>query len=247
MTTPRLLVTDAANGAVMTLPDDEAHHVSHVLRLTAGASVRVFDGRGLEWHARVETLGRAGVTVAIGESVDPVREPPVRVTLAIGLLKGDQMDAVVRDATMLGVAAIVPLISAHVATSWSASRLGSARERWRRVAVASVRQCGRAVVPEIRPARSFDELLTDVDGDAIVMSVEPSATIDTSSGADARSSTRPRSALLYVGPEGGWSEREVARALQAGARLLHLGPRTLRAETAPVVALAVLWTEWGWS
>jgi len=247
MTTPRLLVPDAASGAVITLPADEAHHVSKVLRLSAGANVRIFNGQGAEWDARLETIGRAGVTVAIGVSVEPLREPPVRITLAIGLLKGEQMDAVVRDATMLGVSAIVPLISAHVAASWPVPRLESARERWRRVAIASVRQCGRAVVPEIISARSFDEVLTNVGDDAIVMCVEPSANVDHSSGSGARSLPRPASARLCIGPEGGWSEREIGRALAAGARLLQLGPRTLRAETAPVVALTVLWTEWGWS
>jgi len=246
MTTPRLFLPAATSGAVVALPPDEAHHVRNVLRLSAGAGVRVFDGRGAEWDARVDAMSRATVTVAVGTSVEPAREPPVRVTLAIGLLKGDQMDAVVRDATMLGAAAIVPMLSAHVAASWPAPRLESARERWRRVAIASARQCGRAVVPEIAAAQSFDELLNGARESRVVMAVEPAAVGAAIDSGD-QSATRPAAALLCIGPEGGWSEREIARAQTAGARVMHLGPRTLRAETAPVVALTVLWTEWGWA
>lgn len=244
MTTPRLFVSDAAGGAVVALPADESHHVKNVLRLTAGASVRVFNGRGAEWDGHVETASRGAVMVAIGVPVTPTPEPPVRVTLAIGLLKGDQMDTVVRDATMLGAAAFVPMTSNHVAASWSDARLESARERWQRVAIASARQCGRAFVPEIGAARAFDDLIDATSG-AIVMCVEPAASVRQLG--DGRAVQRPSSALVCVGPEGGWSGREIARAQGVGARLLHLGPRTLRAETAPVVALTSLWSEWGWS
>jgi 16S rRNA (uracil1498-N3)-methyltransferase len=141
----------------------------------------------------------------------------------------------------------VPLIPAHVAAAWPAARLHTARERWRRVAIASARQCGRAVVPDIASARSFDELrrLDATTGASIILCVEPAASVAQASG-DRRSAARPGSALLCVGPEGGWSDREIARAEAVGARLLHFGPRTLRAETAPVVAFTALWTEWGW-
>ena len=245
MTTPRLYVSDAGAGRVVALPADEAHHVKNVLRLGTGAAVRIFDGRGAEWDGRVDNVSRAGVAVAVGAPVAATREPPVRVTLAIGLLKGEQMDDVVRDATMLGAAAIAPVTSAYVAASWSSARLESARERWRRVAIASARQCGRAVVPDIAPVRSFDAVLDAHRDDRVVICLEPGANASGKDDDDA--SARPESALLCVGPEGGWSAPEIARARSSGARLLQLGPRTLRAETAPVVALTSLWNDWGWS
>src|SRR4051812_7128908 len=94
------------------LPEDETHHLRHVLRLEVGAEVRVFNGEGREWTARVATIGRAGVDLDIVREEVPVAEPSLRVTVAAGVLKGDQMDAVVRDMTMLGAVAIVPLVTA---------------------------------------------------------------------------------------------------------------------------------------
>jgi len=183
------------------------------------------------------------VTIDLGDSVNPAPEPPVRVTLGMALLKGDQMDAVVRDATALGVTAIAPIVSAHVTVPERAWKTGAVRDRWRRVAIAAAKQSRRAVIPEIAPVRSFADAVGIAGDTAIVMCVEPAHAISASGPSEFR---RPAAAVLLVGPEGGWSEAEVARAVRCSARLIVLGPRTLRAELAPVVALSALWTEWGW-
>jgi 16S rRNA (uracil1498-N3)-methyltransferase len=177
--------------------------------------------------------------------------------LAIGLLKGDQMDAVVRDATMLGVAEIVPMATAHVAVSGRARESDNAIERWMRVAVASARQCGRAVVPRITPVTPFEEVLAQAVRDETIIAIEPAANAaDLGAGfgppdvADLGTNppyVRPKRALLLVGPEGGWSAGELESARKSGARARQLGPRTLRAESAPIVVLSALWTEWGWT
>ena len=225
---------------VVTLPEDDAHHLRHVLRLGTGAEVGVFDGRGGEWVGRVSGVTKKAVTVSALRAVAPIAEPPVRVTRAVGVLKGDQMDAVVRDATMLGAAGIVPMKSDHVVVPARAG-LSRAHGRWARVAVASARQCGRAVVPVVAPLAPFDDLIADAAFDLKVMCVEPAL-----AGGGLPLEAPPASALLLVGPEGGWSARELDRAAAHGAKLIHLGPRTLRAETAPVVALSALWMVWGW-
>ena len=96
----RFFAPDAEPGrAVVLLPDDEAHHLRHVLRLDAGADVVAFDGRGHEWRATVGVIGETGVQLSLAEATAPVAEPAVKVTLGVGVLKGDQMDAVVRDAS----------------------------------------------------------------------------------------------------------------------------------------------------
>ncbi len=212
-----------------------------MLRLAAGADVRVFDGRGREWAGRVLTLSRQEIILSLGQPVLSVAEPPVVVTLGVGVLKGDQMDSVVRDATMLGVASIVPLTTDHVAVT--KQRHGaSAIARWQRVAVASAKQCQRAVVPEIAPITPLAEAIARSSG-RIIMCVEPQlAAAETMAVIGAR----VPAALLLVGPEGGWSAGEIRAAADAAASLVHLGPRTLRAETAPTVALTALWTIWGW-
>jgi 16S rRNA (uracil1498-N3)-methyltransferase len=240
---PRFFAPEARPGlAAVTLPPDEAHHLLHVLRLQPGARVGVFDGRGREWTGRVAATSRRTATIDLDAPVAPAAEAPVPVTLAVGLLKGDQMDAVVRDATMLGAAAIAPLISAHAAVPARAGR-GAALDRWRRVAIASAKQCGRAVVPDLAPPARLETVLDSHPSSLLVMCVEParagSAPLD-------EQPPRPASAVLLVGPEGGWSAAEVDLAVGRGARLLQMGPRTLRAETAPVAALSLLWARWGW-
>ena len=174
MSVPRFFApaTSDARGLV-SLPSDEAHHLARVLRLGVGARVRVFDGRGREWDGTVASAGKSSAAIEVGAEVTPAAEPPVRVTLAVGILKGDQMDAVVRDATALGASRIVPMSSAHVAVADKAWKSGAAVERWQRVAVASVKQCGRAVVPEIADVADFDTVLAGDTSAARFMCVEP--------------------------------------------------------------------------
>lgn len=241
-TFPRFYVPTASGASRVTLSADEAHHLTRVLRLHPGDGVGIFDGAGGEWVGYVQAVTPA-VTIEIVEAGQPAPEPPVRVTLAVSLLKGAQMDAVVRDATMLGVFAIVPMVSQHVAVARRAWLGGAVTERWQRVALASARQCRRAVVPVISPIRTFDAVIDEASADLTLMCVEPQL-LAASEGAPA--GTRPSTALGLVGPEGGWSSAELDVAVARGARLMHLGPRTLRAETVPTVMLSALWTQWGW-
>jgi 16S rRNA (uracil1498-N3)-methyltransferase len=239
----RCFVPDAApDVAAVRLPPDEAHHLTRVLRRGVGAVVGVFNGRGDEWAGRVTAIDRAGVTVSLDRRIGAVAEPAVLVTLAVGLLKGDQMDAVIRDATALGVHAIAPIVSAQVAVPRRAWQSGGPVERWRRIAVAAAKQCGRAVVPAVRPIAAFDAVIEAAQHDLILMALEPSA----SGLPEFDANASPRTALALVGPEGGWSQEEIARAAARGARAVRLGPRRLRADLAPAVLLASLYTSWGW-
>jgi 16S rRNA (uracil1498-N3)-methyltransferase len=230
----------AIDGDLAELPPDEAHHLTRVLRLGEGDDVSVFDGRGSEWRARVERAGRGGVRVRLVERVTPAAEPRVALTLAQAVLKGDKMDAVVRDATMLGVTAIQPLVTRRTIARATAARAESARERWRRVAIASAKQCRRAVVPDILPAAAFETWVQGVENG--IMLIEPDAP-----GASAGNPPREpvNQAVLIVGPEGGWEEVEVAAGRGAGCAALTLAALTLRAETAPIVAISVLRGRWG--
>jgi 16S rRNA (uracil1498-N3)-methyltransferase len=241
---PRFYAPGArGDGRPIALSSDEAHHLTHVLRLAPGADVTVFDGAGGEWRGRVASTGRRGVTIDLGDPVTPVAEPPVRVTLGMALIKGDHMDTIARDATALGVSAIVPLISAHVTVPKRAWKGEAARDRWQRVAVAAAKQSRRAVVPAIAPVTPFEEVVRYAGDAAMFICVEPARAPRTLGETGWRP---PASALVLVGPEGGWSDAELSMAAARGARPLVLGPRTIRAELAPVVAISALWTRWGW-
>jgi 16S rRNA (uracil1498-N3)-methyltransferase len=233
------------DGPVVRVPDEQAHHLARVLRLKAGDAVQIFDGRGGQWAARLRSVDRGEVTVEIVAPSEPLREPPTVLTLGAGLLKGDQMGTVIRDATALGAAAIVPFVSDHVALPQAAWRTKSA-ERWRRIAIAAATQCGRAVVPVVHDVVRFAELVDGGAYDERWMCVEPLLLENDDAGPLVAVRGAPGAALVLTGPEGGWSANEWARAHDGGARPLYLGPRTLRAELAPAVALSVLWSRWGW-
>jgi 16S rRNA (uracil1498-N3)-methyltransferase len=231
----------SARPPAVVLSAEETHHLTRVLRAHAGDAVVVFDGAGHEWDARVASVGRAGAVVDLLAARTPVAEPVADVTLGLAWLKGDQMDHAVRDATMLGARAIQPLTSAHVALP-DRARQAPVADRWTRVAIASAKQCGRATVPIVLPVRTLAEVLRAPASDLGVMAVEPAI----GDAGDIRDLPRQASVLVLVGPEGGWSAGEVDAARACGARLVALGPRTLRAETAPAVVLSALWTAWGW-
>lgn len=227
--------------AEVTLPPDEAAHLTRVLRLGTGDEVAVFDGRGVEFRARVARAGRGAVTVALVERVVPAAEAGVPLALAQAVLKADAMDDVVRDATMMGVARIDPLISGHVTVKERVIASGRPLDRWRRVAVASAKQCRRATVPAIAGPRPLADWLRDARDDWRLMLVEPGAATGAETSMRALlERPRPASAAVLVGPEGGWGGEEVGLALASGCVPVSLGALTLRADAAPIVALGVL-------
>ena len=241
---PRFHVPDV-NGAAarVELPEDEAEHLVRVLRLGVGDEVDVFDGRGGMWRAEVVHAGRKSAAIRPLQPLQPARELGVSVTLVMSVLKGDKMDDVVRDAVMLGVSAIHPVVSERAETSLAAMARGNRLARWERIAVSSAKQCGRAVVPAIHPATPLDWFWTEPTAAMRVMCVEPAAALT-----DVVPVQRVRKAAalyLIVGPEGGWSVTEVAAAHDSGAILMSLGSRTLRADAVPIVGLTALLTSWG--
>lgn len=255
---PRFYAPDVhGEGQIAPLPSDEASHFARVLRGRPGASIRVFDGRGNEFSATVRDARRDAVTIEVGERIAPAPERRVSITLAQAMLKSDKMDDVVRDAVMMGVAAIQPIVSARSESTVAAAERAGRRERWVRIAVASAKQCGRAVVPDVHPVLTFDAAADRYAGDESRMTlhfVEPGA-----HGTDAASVAQsvaaisipelPRPAdgagvVLLTGPEGGWTSEEIARTRGACRHLTMQGP-TLRADSMAVVAIAALLGAWG--
>ncbi len=225
----------------VTLPPDEASHLTRVLRLGPGDAVTVFDGRGLEFRAQVARAARGTVTLALAERVTPAAEPAVPLALVQAVLKADAMDDVVRDATMMGAARIDPVITSHVAVKEHVIVSGRAVERWRRIAVSSTKQCRRATVPVVSEPRPLDAWLRRAGDEWKLMLVEPAAMQGGESDMRALAARpRPSSVALLVGPEGGWSSDERSRAAAAGCVPVSLGALTLRADAVPIAAIAVL-------
>ena len=240
LSVPRFHVPAAAPGARVSLPEHSAHHAREVLRLQAGAAVRIFDGAGREYEAALGSVTRKGVEARLGPAVAARPESPLRVVLALPPLKGDRMELVIQKATELGVSEVWPVVTVRTDAAARPALQGSRSERWDKVASGAAEQCGRAVVPRIAPTLALDRLLAVAfEGLRVVL-------LETPTGAPLASIEPPsRALLLLVGPAGGWEPGEVARLTDAGFRAAGLGPRRLRSETAAVAAVAVAQALWG--
>jgi 16S rRNA (uracil1498-N3)-methyltransferase len=230
-------------GRELELPDDEAQHLSRVLRLKAGDSLVVFNGHGDEFTADVVSITKTRVMVRLTGRATPRGELPVALTLAQAVLKGDKMDDVVRDAVMVGFTAVQPIVTTRSETSLLAVTRAARHERWHRVAVSSAKQCGRAVVPNVAPAIAFDgpASLAHLPS-PLFMLVEPGTSAATTR-VTAANPVMPAAATLIVGPEGGWTAEELQRC--AGhAHPLEIGALTLRADAAAAIAATALLTHW---
>ena len=237
MSEPRAYLPGAAEGAELPLPGDEAAHLTRVLRLGPGAALRVFDGAGAEFEAEITGVTRSAVHVRVGNPAQSAAEPPVRLVVAPALIKGDGFDEIVRDAVMMGAAAVRPIVTERTVVKPRPSM----PERWQRVALAAVKQSGRAVLPVVEAAATVDQVVTSDASALRVVFVEPSADILVS---DVLAMDPPDSALVLIGPEGGWSPAELELFKEKAMTFARIGGRTITSERATIAALAVLTAAW---
>jgi 16S rRNA (uracil1498-N3)-methyltransferase len=239
----RFYAPDYSPDSVFELPADEAQHVARVLRLRPGDEIAVFNGAGQEALARIVSVAPRRVGVRVVEPRAAAPEARVAVTLAQALLKSDKMDRVVRDAVMLGVAAVQPFVSRRTDVPMSAVKGGGRQNRWDRTVVSSVKQSGRAVVPPVHATRSFADLLRSTQTQTRLMFVEPGGTLHIAD-LTTLEGQRPSEAIVLIGPEGGWDAQELSDAANAGVTLLSFGSRVLRADAAAAAVIPVLRYIW---
>ena len=240
---PRAFTVDRQS---VRLAADEARHLRDVLRLQRGDQIYVFDGEGKEFHCAIEDSGREFAQLNVLAEVQPAKlESPLDLTLAVALLKGEKFDLVVQKATELGVRRILPII-----TERADVRLRDAGEankrviRWQRIALEAAKQSGRARVLEVSAPRTFESLLESFSAEASV-SVSLNVLFSERDGrgltaAISQQEVAGHPVVALVGSEGGWTDEEMGLARQAGWKIVTLGGRTLRAETAAIVVVALL-------
>jgi len=235
MSAPRFFV--APDGATLApdteiaLPGEVARHAAQVLRLRDGAPIVLFDGTGGEYPATLMLAGReARARTQVHRPVE--RETAVDITLVQALVAADVMDAIVRKAVELGAAAIVPVI-AERSQRGPAERLEKRVARWRQIAVAACEQCGRNRIPRVDAPRELREWVADEADLRAAALLDPRA-------ARSLAAAAAHARTVLIGPEGGFTDAEVALCTAAGAQAVHLGTRTLRADTAAIAALATL-------
>ncbi len=234
---PRLFIDrPLAAGSTLTLPPGPTRHVQ-VLRLQPGAALTLFDGSGGEAAAIVVQMGRSEVTVRIGASTEVDRELPFEATLALGMPANERMDMLVEKATELGASAIQPLLCERSVLRLAGERAQKKVAHWQAIALAACEQSGRTRVPRIEPVRSLPQWLRELPAGAPASrwmlgfhEARPVAAL----------TMAPAGVLCLSGPEGGLSPDEEAAARAVGFCAVSLGPRVLRADTAPLALLAHL-------
>lgn len=225
--TPPRLVTPP----VVTIEGDEFRHLSHVMRLRAGDPLRIVDGAGNAYDAVIAVIGRRAAVCTITAHNTLLNESPRAVTLAAGILKNpSRFDYLVEKAVELGVRTIVPLLTERTIPRHANS------ERWQKLCIAAMKQSGRCLLPRVQPLTPFGEFVASVPGGVtryLAHEQKRPAGAPPAPGGT-------HEAVICIGPEGGFSDGEVALAEKAGFATVLLGPRRLRAETAAIVALTAL-------
>jgi 16S rRNA (uracil1498-N3)-methyltransferase len=225
-------------GERITLPSAQSQHLAQVLRVRSSQPIVLFNGEGRDYPAQIVRLDRAGVTAEVGPPGQA--EPParLRVRLGLGVSKGERMDFALQKSAELGVTRITPLFTARSVIRLDAERLARRRQHWQGVVTAACEQSGRRRLAEIAPPEPLDAWLASDHPRPVVL--------DHRGAIPLMSLPAPNGELtLLVGPEGGLEPAEHALARAKGFTPVRLGPRILRTETAPLVALAVAQALWG--
>ena len=228
----------------VSLAVDEARHLREVLRLKPGDHVKVFDGSGNEYSATIEKAMRDSALLRLGEQLEPASvESPLRLTLAVALLKGDKFDLVVQKATELGVSEIVSVMTRFADIRLHDSADASKRvTRWQRISLEAAKQSGRAVLPLVNAPVDLSALVShEADGALRVMFAERNG----ESLSELPASVPSQTITILVGSEGGWADEEVESARGHGWKIVTLGGRVLRAETAAIAVTALMQHKYG--
>ncbi|MFZ9406450.1 MAG: 16S rRNA (uracil(1498)-N(3))-methyltransferase [Burkholderiaceae bacterium] len=233
-----------ANGRII-LPPEATHHLTRVLRMKDGEPIELFDGQGRRAPSRLDLQSSAMATVQLEDQGIQTPPPPLQIRLAQALAKGDKMDWIIEKAVELGVSAIQPLQGRRSVVELHGQRLAQRVAHWQRVVVAAATQCGQDHLPLMSPPQPAGHWFEDpgeLGAPALRLLLDPLGTHNLESVVG---DAMPDRIDLAIGPESGWDPGEIEIAVRRGWRLLRVGPRVLRTETAGLAVLAALQSRWG--
>lgn len=235
----------AAVGEQAALSAADSRHLSRVLRARPGEEITVVSANRV-YRAELLTVG-ATVRVRLNEELQAYTEAPLELILLQGMAKGERMEIVIQKAVELGVTRLIPVSCERSVVRLAADKAAAKQARWQKIADAAAKQCGRTRLPQIAPPMSLAAALADLPADCRV--IMPWEEADGQSVgvplAAALHEDKPRRAAVIIGPEGGLTAAEAELAKAAGARLVTLGRRILRTETAAIAAMSIIMYEWG--
>lgn len=238
-TRPRIYTPETlAVSNIIELDTQASIHLIKVLRLTQGDELRLFNGDGNEYLARISVAGKKQAQVTLDEILSSDAKVSLPLHLGQVVSKGDRMDFTIQKATELGITDITPLWSERCDVRLKGERLEKKMEHWKKVAISACEQSGRNKIPTIHPAMNYNDWASSVESDVKLVL----HTRDQKPLSDIKS---PTSVALLVGPEGGLTDDEVSLCVQQEFTGLTLGPRILRTETAALAALSLFQYLWG--
>jgi len=218
------------------LPADAAHHCAQVLRYKIGDHLTLFNGDGFDYLARIELIEKKQCQVKITEKVSLNNESPLKINLIQGVARGDKMDLIIQKAIELGVSEITPFFTERCNVKLDGKRLEKKLTHWKKIIVSACEQSGRAIIPKLNDPIQIMKLAA-TENTSIYL--EPKAEQVLS---DLK---LDNSVNLLIGPEGGFSEKDLAQLNYCGAKGIKLGPRVLRTETAGLSAISILQSQFG--
>lgn len=229
---------------IIHITGNDVNHIARVLRMAPGDEITVLDGRGNSYEARIEAIAKSEVVCSVVRQTQATGAPPVRITLAQGIPKGDKMDLIIQKSVELGVHRVIPLICKRSIVKMEQDRTLRKQERWQRIALEAAKQCRRPDVPQITGPQQLDQVLSS-------MSFEDLALLpwEEESGRSLKevlmAGMSPGEVYVFIGPEGGFTPDEAEQARARGALTVTLGPRILRTETAGLAVLTMILYQWG--
>ncbi len=238
-----------ASGQRMTLSEQASGHLLRVLRASAGDACVLFNGDGYDYDARIVATGKRSAEVDILDRRMLNNESRLRITLLQSLARGEKMDWILQKATELGVVAFVPVTSERSEIKLSGDRIDKRLAHWQGVVVSACGQSGRAIVPTISAPAMLDHALRSLSAGTKRLMLDPLAGSGLQPHGDALHAEQPDDGpgeiILAIGPEGGWSTKDIQALHAASFQAVRLGPRVLRTETAGIAAIAALQAIYG--
>ncbi len=232
----RFYLPDIKNGARLELTREAHTHAAYVLRIRVGDNITVFDGTGNDYSCKVEEIKKDKTLLRVLDTAHNVREAKIDVSLYLAVIKQDRFEIAVQKATELGVKRIVPVYSAYAQHNVKLNY-----DRLNKIAVSACEQCGRSVLPIIEQSIEFKELLSRAQNTYMIFPWEHETNNKLSNAID----KTVKDVSVFIGPEGGISDYEQTQLTESGAKSVTLGKRILRAETAAITTLSVVYYEMG--
>ncbi len=236
--------SDNIENDIITLSEEDSKHLAKVLRAQVGEIINICDGCGTEYKAEICEISSKSVKSKIIEKYLSKTEPKVKVTIFQGLPKGQKIELIIQKCVEIGAFEFVPVETVRSVVKLNEDKGKGKEERWNKISMEAAKQSERGIVPKVYSPITFDKAIEIAKNyDLAIIPYEKQEESDLKLFLKDKS---PEKIAIFIGPEGGFEEQEIKKAIDCGIKPVSLGKRILRTETAPLTALSVIMYEFDW-